>query len=259
MVLNCSGGIAHRGERGALEPAYNGRVAISDVVRALEQDLRAIFGGRLQSLVVYRPASDVSGEPTPTLAVVDSLTTDDLRACADRVMSWHEAGLATPLLVGTREFGRSLDAFPLEFGAILADHTLVAGPDPFEGLSLVTSDLRRACEVQARSHLLHLREGFIESRGRGDQIGRLIAESAAPLAGLLMSVARLHASPVTATASAAELVERVAALQVGSLSAIVAFARQASLPSSDNARRLFPSYLAAIERLTHYIDQWNGH
>jgi hypothetical protein len=233
-------------------------VVIQEAVRDLERDLRGIFGARLQSLVVYRPASGASGTPTPTFAVVESMSTDDLRACADRVLGWHEAGLATPLLLGTHELGRALDAFPLEFGAIVADHVLVAGLDPFAGLSISVHDLRRACEVQVRSHLLHLREGFIESRGRSDQIGNLIAASAAPLASLLMSVARLQGAAVATTdaTAAAALVERVASLPAGSLSAIVALGSHP--PPSDRARRLFPDYLATIERLAHYVDQWSA-
>ena len=46
------------------------------------------------------------------------------------------------------------------------------------------ADLRRACEVQARSHLLHLREGYIETRGRSDALAVAHCRgSAAPLAG----------------------------------------------------------------------------
>src|SRR4030095_16400102 len=99
----------------------NEDMELSDAVRTLDRDLRALFGSRFRSLVAYRDASGAGRAPTPTLAVVDGLTPDDLRGCADRVASWHEAGLATPLLLRTQEFGRSLDAFPYEFGAILAD------------------------------------------------------------------------------------------------------------------------------------------
>src|SRR5688500_1538972 len=127
---------------------------IPEAVRTLERDLRDTFGARLHSLVVYRPAD---GDPhTPTPAVRDRLSADDLRACAARVGAWHDAGLATPLLLAAQEFGRSLDAFPFEFGAIIADHALVAGADPFAGLAVDPAHLRHACEVQARSHLLHL-------------------------------------------------------------------------------------------------------
>src|SRR5262249_14836138 len=130
-----------------------------DAVRTLDKDLRAVFGGRMHSLVAYEPASGQPHAATPTLAVVSSITAHDLRACADHVVAWREAGLATPLLLPADEFAQSLDVFPFEFGAILSRHVVVSGPNPFEGLQVHTEDLRRACEVQARSHLLHLREG----------------------------------------------------------------------------------------------------
>ena len=39
------------------------------------------------------------------------------------------------------------------------------GPIRSTGLAVQPADLRRACEVEARGFLLHLREGFIESEG----------------------------------------------------------------------------------------------
>ena len=138
---------------------------ISDAVQRLERELREVFGSRLQSLVIYgqrtqtRPhgqgGSHATGDghghdapPTHTLAIVDTMTPADLRACAGRVEAWHEAGLATPLLIAAHEFEQSLDAFPLEFGAILADHTVVAGQNPFASLAVNPADVRRACDVQ---------------------------------------------------------------------------------------------------------------
>src|SRR6476619_3805549 len=120
----------------------------AEAVHDLDRDLRTIFAGRMQSLVVYG-ASDPHDGPVATLAVVDSVTAGDLRHCAERVVLWHSRGLATPLLLEADEFGRSLDAFPFEFGAILADHELVSGANPFAGLTVDAADLRRACEVQA--------------------------------------------------------------------------------------------------------------
>jgi hypothetical protein len=212
---------------------------IPEAVRMLERELGEIFGGRLRSLVVYAAAA--SGAPTPTLAVVEGLTADDLRACAARAGGWHDRGLATPLLLEAGEFARSLDAFPLEFGAILADHSVVSGTSPFEGCQVDPADLRRACEVQARSHLLHLREGFIETEGRGDAIAALILRSAAPLAALLGSVRRMNGAHP----------EEPVLTRVAQLSA-------SSPLSADEARRLFSGYLGAMEALTRRIDQWSG-
>ena len=138
------------------------------------------------------------------MAVVDAADgADDLRACAGRVAAWHDAGLATPLLLAAQEFGRSLDAFPLEFGAILADHVgRSPAAIPSRASASKRREVRQACEVQARSHLLHLRERATWRRaGAATRLAELIARSAAPFAALMMSVARLHgAEPRDASA-----------------------------------------------------------
>src|SRR5580765_5436207 len=117
-------------------------MAISEAVRAIEQDMREMFGDRLRSVVVYDITDRRPGTPQPTLVIVEALTPADLRACAGLVAKWHEAGLATPLILEGAEFARSLDAFPYEFGAILADHTIVFGENPFDGLHVDPADMR---------------------------------------------------------------------------------------------------------------------
>jgi len=250
--------------------SYNVSMVISDAIQTLERELREVFGSRLQSLVVYgqraqshrdahehpHAAHGHDAAPTHTLAIVDAMTPGDLRACAVRVDAWHESGLATPLLIAAHEFERSLDAFPFEFGAILADHTVIAGVNPFAALAVDPADLRRACEVQARSHLLHLREGYLETRGRADALSVLIVRSAAAFAALVTSVARLEGHATDDVASAARHVERV-------LGAPCAVAEVAALVgvhdiSSAEAERLFGPYLDAVTRLVKHVDGWGA-
>src|SRR5262249_13953895 len=150
-----------------------------------------------------------------TLAIAASMTLDDLRAIAQQVARWHEAGLATPLVLEAREFERSLDAFPLEFGAIIANHAVVSGDNPFASLAVEAADVRRACEVQARSHLLHLREGFLETRGRSDALSLLILESAPAFAALVASLARLDGQTGGDAQAAARHLERTAGVSGG--------------------------------------------
>jgi hypothetical protein len=211
---------------------------ISDAVTAIDRDLREMFGDRLRSVVAYAVTDRAPGTPQPMLVIVEALTPADLRDCAARVARWQESGLATPLFLETAEFPRSLDAFPFEFGAILADHVIVSGDNPFGGLQIDQADLRRACEVQARSHLLHLREGYIETQGRSDALAALITRSSGPLSALLRSVARLKG-----TQFADGVLGEIANLHSQEL-------------SSDTARRLFPEYLSAVEHLTNEIDRW---
>jgi hypothetical protein len=242
----------------------------SEAVQTLERELRLIFGSRLRALVMYglhRHAS-VAGHddhashthdapPTHTLAVVDMLTGDDLRGCAAQVSAWHDAGLATPLILAAHEFECSLDAFPFEFGAILADHVVVSGDNPFAGLAVDVADWRRACEVQARSHLLHLREGYIETRARTDALAVLIVRSAPPLASLVQAITRLEGHASADVAAAARQAERTLGLQGTVISEIVRLAGAKEMSSAD-AERLFPPYLDAVERLVKYVDGWTA-
>jgi len=246
----------------------------ASAVQTLEKELRGIFGARLQSIVAYgermrettRTAHDAHGPghsqahgeaaAVQTIAMVETLTGDDLRACAGRVAAWHDAGLATPLVLAAHEFARSLDAFPLEFGAIIADHTVVTGRNPFEGMTVDAADLRRAVEVQARSHLLHLREGFLETRGRADALALLIEQSAPAFAALLSSLARLDRQPSHDPAAVARYAERQLLVPGGVVAEVVALAGPREISSHD-ADRLFPAYLDAVEKLVSYIDQWS--
>lgn len=247
---------------------------VLDRVSILERELREIFGARLQSVIAYgaygayglQPPATSAHDPhgahaesprAQTMAIVETLTGEDLKACADRVARWHGRGLATPLLLAAHEFERSLDAFPLEFGAILSDHVVVFGINPFEGLRVETADIRRACEVAARSHLLHLREGFLETRGRADALAVLIVRSAAPFAGLLTSVARLQGAAAIDTAAAGRHAERALELSPGVVTDVVKLAHVAEISSAE-ATRIFPAYLDAAERLVKYVDGWSA-
>ena len=246
-------------------------MAIPDAVQTLERELREVFASRLQSLIVYGQRANRQSHgghahdahaahghdepPAHTLAIVDTLTLEDLRACAGRIDAWHGAGLATPLLFAAHEFEQSLDAFPLEFGGILADHDVVAGANPFAGLAVDPADLRRACEVQARSHLLHLREGFLETRGRGDALAVLIVHSAAAFAALVGSIARLEGQATDNVAAAARHVERILGTGNSAVSEVVTLSGARDIPSAEG-ERLFAPYLDAVTGIVNYIDGW---
>ena len=105
--------------------------------------------------------------------------------------AWANRGLAVPLLLERDEFRRTLDVFPLEYGEIIASHVVVLGADPFDGLTVPDTDRRRACELQATSHLIHLREGFLETGGDPRRVGLLIGASAEGFRRLLGNIVAL--------------------------------------------------------------------
>lgn len=224
----------------------------------LTSDLRGVFGERLRSIVAYGPAIDGAADaPLTCLVLVASLGLGDLEACAHLGAAWRRERLATPLLLPVDEFTRSLDAFPLEYGEILRAHQRVYGDDPFEGLAIAREDLRRACETQIKSHLLHLREGYLESGGSPRAVAGLVAASAPAFAALLRNVARLAGVESSERMEATRAGARAANVPDGVVTDLLALEQHGAVPSADPAR-LFPEYLAAVEQLARTVDAWRG-
>lgn len=218
--------------------------------------LSAVVGKRLESVAVYGAhASGAADGHVHTLAIVSGLGFSDLEALARTADGWRREGLATPMLLDSTEVSASLDAFPIEFGAVMASYEVAHGRDPFDGLRIEPADLRRACEVQVRSHLLHLREGFLETAGVPGAIGRLVSNSAAPLRLLLTNLSRL----ADESSVGPEQLAAFGAHITGSPASVFAdvLTSAGSGGSAADGARLFPSYLAAVEGLAQYIDRWS--
>ena len=225
---------------------------------SLTRDLGGVFRGRLRSIVVYGGQVDGNATaPLQSLALVSSLTAADLEACAHLVADWTRGGIGTPLILPDGEFRASLDVFPLEYGEIVRAHTLVYGTDPFDGVSISAADLRLACEAQAKSHLLHLRQGYVQTGGRLPAVARLVAQSAPAFAALLRNVGRLTGVQTSDRMDATRQGAKAAGLSLDTVDAILALESPSALPASDPAR-LFPDYLAAVERLAAAVDQWRA-
>ena len=222
----------------------------------LADDLKPVFDSRLSSIVVYGPHVDGQSDgPVTALVLVASLTIDDLDACAALANRWERLGLATPLILPAAEFRRSLDVFPLEYGEIVRAHAHVYGPDPFDGVVIHDADLRRACEMQIKSHLVHLREGYVEAGGRIRQVAELVRSAAPAFAALLRNVAKLHGVSSTERMDLTRRGAQAAGIADTVVEAVLALEHRPTSGAVD-AARLFPSYLAAIERLAETVDQW---
>jgi hypothetical protein len=218
---------------------------------AFVADLRRIFGDRLDAVVAY------GGTPSPwtrCLALVSSLTMDDLSALAVAAPTWHARGIATPLVLPHVEFAQSVDAFPVEYGEIIDTHTVLLGTDPFAGLEIAPRDLRRGLEARTASHLLHLRENFVEVGGKPTLVEALVHESAPGFQALLRRTARLDGTSIATPTALAEWASARAGLDARVVSDVLAIANEPS-PGVD-AVRLFPEYLDAVEALLHVIDRW---
>ena len=185
--------------------------------------LKEIFTHRLKMVAAF-------GDSAHSCAVVETLTIEDLDRCAALAGKWNKAGLDAPLLIVEGELRRALDAFPLELTEIIATRRVVAGVDLLADILVPKQELRRACEVQARGHVLHLREGYIEAAGDARRAAALVSAAIPPFRALVKNVARLEGISPRA------LVTQLAL---------------------DNFEKDFPDALRAAERIVDYVDRWS--
>jgi hypothetical protein len=226
----------------------------------LAGDLRRIFGNRLTSLVAYgvreTNGHDPDG-PLRTLALLTEYAFDDLRRCAPLTYAWRRLGLAVPLLLTRYEFMRTLDVFPLEYGSIIANHVVLAGEEPFTETQVSAADRRRGCEHQAKSHLVHLREGFLETGGDSRDVSALIAASAPAFRGLLVNLIQLDADrpdvPFVDDHALAEITHEIIGIPASLVSEILSSPVAASTIADPTA--LLSRYIEANERIWAHVDR----
>jgi hypothetical protein len=213
----------------------------------LAQDVSRIFGARLTSVVATSPAA--------AAVFVESIRADDLEACAALTETWHREGLATPVLLTPDEIRRSLDSFPLEYQALLDRHVVITGDPKLDTWRLSPDDIRRACEAQARGHLIHLRQGWLASGSHHHDRAVLIARSAPALRALLVSIAHLTGAPAD---GAADLPAVAATMGLPKDLVQDVLASETAPATADALVPRLPDYLAAAERLWVFIDEWRA-
>ena len=219
----------------------------SDCVRVLEARFVALVASSPTSGVVFGREIDAA----------------DLEALGALTETWHHDGLDTPLLLTPEEFHRSLDAFPLEYQAIVDHHVLIAGHAPFDNVVVDRQHLRRACEVQAKSHLIHLREGFLEGSREPRAIAALVASSAAAFRSLLADIARLDRQGGHAAADIGHTDEAVADAAHHTIGVPIDVVREVlaserSMSTAADPTALLARYIEAAEQVWRYVDRWRS-
>jgi hypothetical protein len=213
----------------------------------LAGDVARVFRSRLSAVIATSSSASV--------VFAHSITSGDLDAVSALVEIWHREGLETPLLLTDAEFRRSLDTFPVEYQAIIDRHVVIAGHPPFQDAIVPLDHLRRACEVQAKGHLIHLREGWLEAAGHDEALAALLVRSAGPLRALLTNVARLHGTDAS-DGDRAMAGARLAGLPEGLVGDILALDE-----SPNRGHHLIgelPAYLSASEALWAFVDTWRS-
>lgn len=228
-------------------------------VEAFAGEVTAALGGRLAALLLYGSAARET--PTPrraalnTLLVCDTVDEALFAALEPAVRSWTRAGHPAPLVFTEQEWRDSSDAFAIEYEDIRQSHRLLAGKDPWQGITVRREDLRRQLEFELVGKLVRLRQAYAAARSDAKRLTELVVGSASGFFTMLRSVLRLSGRAVPAAPD--EVVRDAAALvgfSAAALDDLVAHARGgrplALAPRDPRA----VAYLATVARTAEFVN-----
>ena len=229
-------------------------------VETLGDAVARALGQRLVSLLLY--GSTARGTHVPkrsdvnTLLICDRVDEALFDVLAPLMRDWRRAGHSPPLIFTEREWQTSADAFAIEYEDMREAHRVLAGRDPWVGITVQRDHVRRQLEHELMGKLVRLRQAYAALYGDPKQLARVIVGSAGGFFTMLRAVLRFAGRP--APASPAELVRSAAALigfPAEGLAPLVHHAMGGPMPRLAKGDPLAAAYLGAVARTAEYVNR----
>ena len=229
----------------------------------LVRQLQLAYADALRSVVLF--GSAVAGEHRPNksdynvLVIVDALPLERLRAVAAVSRAWAEDGNPPPMTFTTREWKGSADIFPMEYADILERHRVLFGTLPVDGIRVNPADLRLQVEHQTMGKLLQLRQAIMGAGGDTALQREVLEKSLSTLMVIFRGIVRLHGQVPSQDYEALTLsVAERAGFSPEPFVRVIRHARGTEKLPRENASMILEEYLAAMETLVTYLDEFRG-
>ena len=231
---------------------------IQPLLISFTEEIVQLFGENLYSLLLYGSAAGenfIHGKSNVNLLMVLKVFRfSDLKLYQTRSLFWKKKGIDPPLISSLDSLEKSKDVFPIEWLEIISHHIILHGENPFK-FSIDHQDLRRQCEKEIREVLIRLRQAFLETGNRPEEIENLALTSLNSVFPIFRSLLTLQreASPLERE----ELIEifcRKNHLSADPFLRIWAIKKGKTIPNEDYLL-WFEDYLNQLEELSNLIEQ----
>ena len=224
------------------------------------KEVKGAFGDQLEGLLLY--GSAVRGEflrgrsNLNILLLFSSYDSAVLKQYSVLHRRWSKEQIVVPLFLTEAELRMSAAVFPLEFLEIQEQHRVLDGRDPFIGFHVKTDRLREAVVQGFTSHIVRLRQRYVEGGGTDEATTILLPLSITSTIPLLRGVRRLLGRPPLSHSDAviSDVGEQLNLDLQGLLDAWLIKRGQIS-PGPHEVPRLFDRYLHATILVTRAVEQ----
>ena len=233
--------------------------AVKNTIQPFMTDIQLLFGDHMVSLIVYGSAateeyvskkSDIN-----VLIVLDGEGIQNLQPVQKKIARWHKQGIR-PLFLTESYIDRSLDSFPIEFLNMQSAYHVVTGKDVLKSLDIARQDLRLQCERELKGKLLHLRQGFVMTRGHKGGLKGLIKESVGAFTAIFRALLHLQGKEIPAAKQ--DVIQqacKVFNLDEDLFSTLIAIRQDAAKPSQTELEKIVVAYIQQIDALSNQVDE----
>jgi predicted nucleotidyltransferase len=234
-----------------------------EVFQPFQKDMLDTFGGDVEAIYLY--GSGARGDYHPKrsdinfLVVLSEEGMEHLERAAPVVRRWAKRRVAVPLFLTRDYIKTSLDSFPIDFLNIKLAHTLVYGADFLGQLEISKESLRLKCEEQAKSKLLHLRDGVLAAWGKKRPMTEFLVLTMPTFLSLFRVLLMLHDHEPPRDAHAVfQTTAELYNLDISVFEQLLALRSKSLKLKTAGLMMLAKSLIAQIKYLSEFIDQWKS-
>jgi hypothetical protein len=214
----------------------------------------------LVAVVLYGSATDhefhEGHSDLNVLCLLQHSTGADLAKLQPVGLWWWRKGHPAPLVFTLQELRDSADIFAIELLDMKQRHAMLLGEDFLAALEVPMSLHRHQVERELRINVVRLRQAFLRSRGRRDEIAELMSSSAATFAALFRHslVALGEAAPDTRREAADRLAAKLG-LDLAPFNVVLDLREGKRSAADRNPEQNFAAYLDAVTRVADEMDR----
>jgi hypothetical protein len=163
--------------------------------------------------------------------------------------------IAAPLVMTPEYIETSLDAFPVEFLDFKLIHKTVYGQDLLQDLRITIPNLRLQCERELKTKLIGLRQGYISSLGKKEDIAAVLVRSFTGSMALFRAIlSLLGKEPPIPRAEVIRMLGAMTGIKTDIFEKLLMLKLNLLKPSEHELSSFFEHYYGALESMEKIVD-----
>jgi hypothetical protein len=236
-----------------LNPAVAEKISpmIDDLLSAHESNLHSIHIVGSAVLQDYdEKLSDIN-----SLVLLHNMDLRFITYLAPLGKKYGKKRIAAPLVMTPEYITGSLDAFPVEFLDFKLIHKTVYGADVLQNLQIAAPDLRLQCEREIKTKLIRVRQGYISSLGKKEQLSASLVQSITGSMALFRAIITLLGNePPVQRMDVIHAVVHAAKIETDVFEKLFKLKANLIKPSEQELHVFFEQYYRALESTGKIID-----